>query len=148
MKRLALYLKGKPRAVWKYDFVASQDADTRAEELDIFTDSDWAGCRRTRRSTTGGCAVWAGYAVKTWAATQTLVALSSGEAELYAIVKASSEGLGLQSLLADIGYLVVVRVKADASAALGVVERKGLGRLRHVHTNYLWIQSHARRKRP
>ena len=146
LKRLALYLKGKPRAVVKYDFMKSQDADVLAEELVIYTDSDWAGCRRTRRSTTGGCALWAGYMVKTWSTTQTLVALSSGEAELYAMVRASAEGLGLQSLLKDIGFDTVVRVKADASAALGVVERRGLGRLRHVHTNYLWIQSHAAEK--
>ena len=71
------------------------------------------------------------------------MALSSGEAELYGLVKASAEGLGLQYLLADIGFKVYVRVKADASAALGVVERKGLGRLRHVHTNFLWVQTRA-----
>ena len=71
------------------------------------------------------------------------MALSSGEAELYALVKASAEGLGLLSLLADMGFKVYVRVKADASAALGVVERKGLGRLRHVHTYFLWVLTRA-----
>ena len=143
LKRLALYLKGRPRAVVEFDFVAAEEYDALLEELDVFTDSDWAGCRRTRRSTTGGVATWAGMLVKSWSTTQALIALSSGEAELYAMVKASAEGLGLQSLLNDIGYKVRVRVKADASAALGVVERKGLGRLRHVHTNFLWVQSRA-----
>ena len=146
LKRLALYLKGCPRAVTHFNFVAAEDFEASSAELDIYTDSDWAGCRRTRRSTTGGCALWGGMLVKSWSTTQTLVALSSGEAELYALVKASAEGLGLQSLLADIGFKVVVRVKADASAALGVVERRGLGRLRHVHTNCLWVQGCAANK--
>ena len=36
-----------------------------------------------------------------------------------------------------------MRVKADALAALGVVERKGLGQLRHVHTHFLWVLTRA-----
>ena len=39
-----------------------------------------------------------------------------------------------------------MRVKAVASAALGVVERKGLGRLRHVHANFLQVQNRAAEK--
>ena len=108
--------------------------------LDIYTDSDWAGCKRTRRSTTGGCALFNGCLVKSWSTTQALIALSSGEAELYGVVRASAEGLGLQSLLKDLGVEADVRVLADASAALGVVQRRGIGKLRHVHTNFLWVQ--------
>ena len=33
-----------------------------------------------------------------------------------------------------------IRVLVDASAALGVAQRKGLGKLRHLHTGSLWIQ--------
>ena len=31
----------------------------------------------------------------------------------------------------------------DASAALAIVARRGLGKLRHLDTNYLWIQEKA-----
>ena len=84
--------------------------------------------------------------MKTWSTTQTLIALSSGEAELYGLVKAAPEGLGLQSLLADLGFEVTVTVKADASAALGIVGRVGLGNMRHLHTNHLWVQDKANNK--
>eukprot|EP00973_Karenia_brevis_P088900 12329245-Karenia_brevis.AAC.1 len=29
---------------------------------------------------------------------------------------------------------------ADASAALGIISRKGLGKVRHIDTSFLWIQ--------
>ena len=29
---------------------------------------------------------------------------------------------------------------SDASAALGIVQRRGLGKLRHLDTSFLWIQ--------
>ena len=29
---------------------------------------------------------------------------------------------------------------SDASAALGIIERRGLGKLRHIDTSYLWLQ--------
>ena len=57
----------------------------------MYTDSDWAGCQRTRRSTTG-CAVMCGSClVAYWSRTQVSVALSSAEAELNAAVKAACE---------------------------------------------------------
>ena len=35
----------------------------------------------------------------------------------------------------------------DASAALGIIHRKGLGRTRHIDTGFLWIQETAASKR-
>ena len=58
---------------------------------------------------------------------QTLIALSSAEAELYGPVKASSEGLGVRSLCKDFGCNLQIRVYSDSSAALGIIHRKGLG---------------------
>ena len=92
LKRLASYLRGKPRLVSVFKFVRTAPKEKRAL-LEIYTDSDWAGCKRTRRSTTGGCALFNGCLVKSWSTTQALIALSSGEAELYGVVRASAEGL-------------------------------------------------------
>ena len=44
------------------------------------------------------------HTLKGWSKTQFLIALSSGEFELYASLKASAEALGLVSLLQDLGY--------------------------------------------
>ena len=55
-------------------------------QLETFSDTDWAGCRRTRRSATVGYTVAGSHLIKMWCKTQIVVALSSAEAELYGLV--------------------------------------------------------------
>ena len=53
LRRIGQYLKGKPRVVWQYEW---QD---QCSTLDVFADANWAGCRRTRKSTSGDvCHDW------------------------------------------------------------------------------------------
>ena len=65
------------------------------------------------------------------------------EAELYGLVRASAETMGLISMYKDLGTHMNGVVLGDASAALAIVARRGLGKLRHLDTNYLWIQEKA-----
>ena len=46
----------------------------------------------------------------------------------------------MMALIQDWGLQVGARVFADSSAALGVINRKGCGKLRHVRVNMLWVQ--------
>ena len=82
----------------------------------------------------GGCGI------KSWASTQGLISLSSGEAEYYGVVKAASVGLGVKSTLCDLGYKLDLEVLTDASAAKGIASRRGLGKTRHVAVHFLWVQ--------
>ena len=86
-------------------------------------------------------------AVKTWSSTQPGVSLSSGEAEFNGVVRGAGMGLGFQSLMADLGYHLRVRVWCDSSAAIGVCSRQGLGKLRHLDTHTLWVQQAIRSKK-
>ena len=114
--------------------------------LDVFVDSDWAGCKGTRRSTSGGIVTWGGHVLKSWATTQTTVALSSAEAELYSLVKGASQALGMLAVGRDLGVNLEARIHSDAAATLGIVQRQGLGKLRHISTQFLWIQDKVRNK--
>ena len=38
-------------------------------------------------------------------------------------------------------------IMADASAALGIIGRSGLGKLRHIDTSYLWLQQENIKKK-
>ena len=52
--------------------------------------------------------------------TQKVVALSSGEAEYYGLVKSGSQGLGIRALWGDLGVERTVTLNTDASAAIGM----------------------------
>ena len=78
--------------------------------------------------------------IKSWSTTQAVIALSSGEAEFYGIVKGGSTGIGLRSVLGDLGVESRIRIHTDASAAKAIASRKGLGKVRHIEVNQLWIQ--------
>ena len=85
--------------------------------------------------------------VKTWSSTQTTIAQSSGEAEYYALVRAAAEGLGMQSIMHDLGWKMRIRLRADSSAAKSIASRIGLGRVRHLEVKCLWLQEVFRDKR-
>ena len=73
------------------------------DTLDVFTDSDWVGSRRSRKSTSGVAILRGGHCLKTWSKTQAIDAKSSGEAELYAVVRGATEALGMATLANDLG---------------------------------------------
>ena len=69
--------------------------------IEAYSDSDWAGCRDTRRSTSGGMIYFEGAVLSFWSRTQTTIALSSCEAELYAINMATIEALNVKSTIEE-----------------------------------------------
>ena len=92
----------------------------------------------------GGVAMWIGQFVKAWSKTMGVLALNSSESELAAVVRAATEGLGLQSILSDFVLCGHVAIKSDATAAIGMVHRLGLGTVRHLAVGDLWVQRHVR----
>ena len=82
--------------------------------------------------------------IKSWSVTQGQVALSSGEAEYYGVVKTAGIAMGFHSLLDDLGVKIALRVWTDSTATIGICSRTGLGRLRHLDTQCLWLQDHVR----
>ena len=55
--------------------------DCAPEVVRAYVDSDWAGCRKTRKSTSGGVLYLGDTPVRGWSSNQAVIALSSGEAE-------------------------------------------------------------------
>ena len=134
LKHLGRYLKRQPRLVlfipWGGD----------CQTITVQSDSDWAGDRMTRRSTSGGAIFIGNALVKSWAREQTTVAQSSGESELYAANLAAREGLGMKSIAEGFGYNMKLVVEIDAAAAEGMMQRRGLGKMRHLEVAELWGQ--------
>ena len=84
------------------------------------------------------------HCIKSWSSTQAIIALSSGEAEYYGVVKAASVALGARSMMKDLGHEVSIIVHTDAEAAKGIASRMGLGKTRHIDVHYLWVQERVR----
>ena len=82
--------------------------------------------------------------LKSWASTQPTITLSSGEAELHGVVKGSAAGLGMLSLLADLGARIRLRVWTDSTASIGICKRQGLGKVHHLDVQDLWVQQRVR----
>ena len=83
------------------------------------------------------------HCIKTWSATQQAYALSSAEAELYAMVEAVTRSEGLCTLSRELGFTnldPVLRLGTDSSAAKSFVHRRGLGRMRHLDIRDMWLQ--------
>ena len=88
LKRVGRYRKGRPGLVWKYDW------QSPVKILDVHSDANWAGCRESRKSSSGGTIALGGHLIRSYSKTQSVIAKSSGESELYAVVRASSGGTG------------------------------------------------------
>ena len=78
--------------------------------------------------------------IRGWSRTQNHVTTSSAEAEFIAMVKCTSECMGILAMMRDWGQEFSGIIDADSSAAPAIAKRKGAGELRHFHKGALWIQ--------
>ncbi len=88
IKRMTRFLNGCPRMVQTFVW---QDP---VGDVIVYSDADWVGCGETRKSTSGGAIMIGSHMLKSWATSQSVIAFSSGEAELYAMTKAASQTIG------------------------------------------------------
>ena len=109
IKRIARYLVNASRAVPKFVW---QEKPT---QITTNVDSDWAGNKITRKSTSGGAMFLGKHLLKSWSSSRQVMALSSGEAELYGMLKGATQTTGLISMMADFGGKVAATVCSDAS---------------------------------
>ena len=137
LKRAVRFCLGAPRVVWQYV------RQPPLNHLDLWSDSDHAGCVRTRRSTSCSALMAGRHLLRFSSTTQTVVSLSTGESEFYALVKGASIILGAVAMAKDLGATLKARMRYDATAGAGIANRRGVGRVRHLHTPSHWIQRHG-----
>ncbi len=82
--------------------------------------------------------------IKGWSRTQQCVTMSSAEAELVAMVKASAEAMGIASMARDLREESRIVVNADSSVVIVITERHGAGKLRHINVSLLWVQEKSK----
>ena len=132
IKRILRYIKGTINH--GLTFTASDDF-----ALHGYSDADWAGCTESRKSTSG-YAFFIGSCIVSWASKkQSIVALSSTEAEYVALCSAAQETVWLRNLLAGIGFQqnAPTCVKEDNQGAICLAKNpKDHNRTKHIDIKF------------
>ncbi|KAD3066742.1 hypothetical protein E3N88_34622 [Mikania micrantha] len=132
VKRILRYLKGTPvLGIW---YPANQIC-----KLVGFSDSDYAGCSLTRKSTSGGCQFFAGCLVSWQSKKQTSVSNSTAEAEYIAAAHCTAQILWLQYQLLDFGITELkTPLLIDSEAAKNIIKNP----VNHSKTKHIEIRHH------
>ncbi|CAK0788319.1 unnamed protein product, partial [Prorocentrum cordatum] len=100
------------------------------------TDSDWTGCPETQKSTACGIVRWRSAAASAYARTESVLAQSSPEAEYQAAVELAAEMLYVRELVRFMGFETSREIERDASSAIAIASRRGLGKLGHLEVEW------------
>jgi hypothetical protein len=160
-KRVLAYLKGTSNYVIRYSsntlptgevigYSRGVGMKPTGGSIEGFCDSDWAGCVDTRRSTSGFVWMMNGGAVCWRSKLQTIVALSSMEAEYVGATPAVQEVIWLRDLLCELKM-------TDSSPSILNMDNRGAAilthgtgdshRTKHIDIRYHFIRSHVEQKR-
>ena len=104
VKHLLRYLRGSREMGLTYPRPSNRGPMDKPNILWGFVDSDWAGCQDTRRSTSGFVLMLNGAAVSWKSKRQSVVALSSAEAEFVAASSMVQEVIYARRLLEKLGF--------------------------------------------
>ena len=117
--------------------------ESTVPDLNVYVDSDWAGCHVTRKSTAGFVITMLGATINYGSRTQATIALSSAEAELYAINTGATEALHLKGLCEELTNIkkINIRIHTDSSSGKSMATRIGTSRkAKHIELRHLFIQ--------
>ncbi len=137
VKRILRYIAGTRHQ--GITFGLSQDVNPVG-----YTDSDWGGCRDSRKSTSGYLFMIAGGPVCWRSKKQTIVATSSCEAEYIASCSAAKEAVWLSRLVADLSGFDKpnsIKVFADNQGAIDSGKNQAITqRNKHIDIQYHYVR--------
>ena len=120
--------------------------DAAPVELVVYTDSDWASCLDSRRSTSGVLVTMNGLPVVWGSKRQKTVALSSTEAEYMAIAEGVKEALWLYNLLYQVEAVTRQRVRVQPTIVVRVDNQSAVALTKegapHQRTKHIDVRHH------
>ena len=117
-------------------------------DLNLYTDSDFAGSRVDYRSTTGYCTILGGNLVTWRSKKQSVVSKSSTEAEFRAMSKGIDEVMWIKHMLDElrVPYLRPIIIRCDNRSAISIAhDPVDHDKMKHVNIDRFYIQDHLER---
>ena len=110
--------------------------------IEGYSDSDWAGDRKSRKSVSAAAICVNGHFIYGASRTQKVISLSSAEAEFHSAVSCSIDCILVKAMFIFLSPQPtgVPHVLIDNSAARAILQRSGVGRVRHLDAKLLWTQ--------
>lgn len=120
-------------------------ATSSKASLQAYSDSDWANCPVTRRSTSGFCILLSDSPISWKAKKQNVIARSTTEAEYHAMALTVCEVSWLHALLKDMGLgnIPPTVLKCDNLAALSIAANP----IYHERTKHIKVDCHFIREK-
>ena len=144
LKHLLRYIKGTQHYKQYVRPTTKTPTAEAVPDIQVFVDSDWAGCVTTRKSTTGFLIKVFGATIHYGSRTQATIALSSAEAELYAINTGATEALHISNFLKEAPNMkkINIRIYTDSSSGKSMATRIGASKkaAKHIELKHLFIQ--------
>ena len=109
-------------------------------------ESDWATDKVDRRSTSAGVAQLGGCTIITCSRTQGLLAVSSAQAEGYALGSGACEGLFICAVAEELGVELKLALHSDSTATSSQHTKMGRGRVKHVDLRFLFVKDLLKRE--
>ncbi|KAJ9539154.1 hypothetical protein OSB04_031887 [Centaurea solstitialis] len=138
VKRIFRYLKGTPNLGLWY----SKDSGF---DLTAYSNSDFAGCKIDRKSTTGGCHLLGGKLVSWTSKEQNSVSTSTAEAEYVAAGICCAQVLWLRNQLQDYDIqLSKIPIYRDNTSAIAIANNPVLhSKTKYIEVRYHFIRDHV-----
>ena len=140
VKRIMKYLKGTTNTGLYYP----RDAFLK---LIGYSDSDFAGCKVERKSTSGTCHLIGSSLVSWFSKKQNCVALSTAEAEYIAAGSCCAQILWMKQQLSDFGLnLTKIPIKCDNTSAINLTKNPVLhSRTKHIEIRHHFLRDHVQK---
>ena len=140
--RLVRYLKGTKS--YGVRLALSKKHKKDVVDMRMYSDTDFGTCKQTRRAMTCGMVRLDGFVYFGFARRQGVQSTSSGEAELYGSSSVVMDGRVVKYLLEWIGFRVGYTFCVDSSAAKAIIQRDGVGKVKHLDIRVMWLQQERR----
>ncbi|KAK6151896.1 hypothetical protein DH2020_014531 [Rehmannia glutinosa] len=144
VKRIFRYLKG----TIQYGLFYPKNENEGGFKLMGYSDSDYAGCRVDRKSTSGTCQMLGNILVSWFSKKQNSIATSTAEAEYIAMGSCCAQVLWMRQQLRD--YEIEekeIPIMCDNTSTIAITQNPVLhSRTKHIDVRYHFIRDHVEKK--